>query len=150
MRLKDQSRICKHIRMAAAATTNPSDLYQILFHFPIICHHSHRNSLFSSKILGFFFSSFSWKAQREEDREGWLLFWCPYVFPHSLSLSPAFPLWSTGVIITLSVEDLTTGQLGHRLGEAPISMRVCYFFPQFIALPFILPDSPTDIRGLLE
>lgn len=54
------------------------------------------------------------------------------------------------MIITLSVEDLTTGQLGHRLGEAPISMRVCYFFPHFIALPFILPDSPTDIRGLLE
>lgn len=66
------------------------------------------------------------------------------------SLSLPFPPWGSGVIITLSVEDLTTGQLGHRLGEAPISMRVCYFFPQFIALPFILPGSPTDIRGLLE
>lgn len=68
----------------------------------------------------------------------------------SPNLSLPLPLWCSGVIITLSVEDLTTGQLGHRLGEAPISMRVCYFFPQFIALPFILPDSPTDIRGLLE
>lgn len=151
IRLKDKSSICKHIRMTSTATTNPSDLYQILFHFPIICHHRHRNSLFSAKIsLFFFFSSFSSKAQREEDRQGWLLFWYPYVFPHSLSLSPAFPLWCSGVIITLSVEDLTTGQLGHRLGEAPISMLVCYFFPQFIASPFILPDSPTDIRGLLE
>lgn len=76
-----------------------------------------------------------------------------FCFGNSVSsptLSLSFPLWGSGVIITLSVEDLTTGQLGHRLREAPISMRVCYFFPQFIALPFILPDSPTDIRGLLE
>lgn len=54
MRLKDQSWICKHIRMAAVATTSLSDLDQILFHFPVICHHSHRNSLFSTKILFFF------------------------------------------------------------------------------------------------
>lgn len=67
IRLKDKSSICKHIRMTSTATTNPSDLYQILFHFPIICHHSHRNSLFSAKISLFFFS-FLLSARRHKER----------------------------------------------------------------------------------
>lgn len=58
MRLKEQSRICKHIRTAAAPTSSPSDLDQIFFHFPVICHHSRRNSLYSTKILVFFWFLF--------------------------------------------------------------------------------------------
>lgn len=77
--------------MAATAAINPCDLFQILFHFPISPHHSPYNSLSLHQDFSVFFP-FRLKAQREQDGEGWLLFWYLCVFPHSFSFS-SFPLW---------------------------------------------------------
>lgn len=99
IRLKDKSSICKHIRMTSTATTNPSDLYQILFHFPIICHHSHRNSLFSAKISPLFFLSlffFQLEGTKRGGQTGVAFVLVPLRLPPlplSFSCLPSVVLW---------------------------------------------------------
>lgn len=96
MRLKDQSRICEHIRMAAAATTIPSDLYQILFHFHVICHHSRHNSLFSTKSLVFFFSFFQLEGTKRRGQRGVAFVLVPLRLPPlplSFSCLPSVEHW---------------------------------------------------------
>lgn len=84
----------KHIRLTTTATINTCDPFQNLFHFPISHHHSPCNSLSWRRDFSLFFPLRS-EAQREQDREGWLLFWYLCVFPHSLSFSslPSVGLW---------------------------------------------------------
>lgn len=95
IRLKDKSSICKHIRMTSTATTNPSDLDQILFHFPITCHHSHRNSLFSTKIppTPFFFQL---EGTKRRGQTGVAFVLVPLRLPPlplSFSCLPSVALW---------------------------------------------------------
>lgn len=95
MRLKEQSRICKHIRMAAAATSSPSDLYQILFHFSVICHHSRRNSFFSTKILVFCFLLSARRHKEKRTERGGFCFGalCLPPLPLSFSCLPSVEHW---------------------------------------------------------
>lgn len=81
--------------MTSAATTNPSDLYQILFHFPIICHHSHSNSLFSAKI---FFPPFFFQLEgtKRRGQTGVAFVLVPLRLPPlplSFSCLPSVALW---------------------------------------------------------
>lgn len=138
--------ICKHIRMTATATINPCDLFQILFCLPISHHHSPYNSLSLHQDFAVFYAPQTESTKRAGQR-GVAFVLVPLCLPPLFSLSLLVPLQGSGVIITLSVEDLTMDQLGHCLGEAPISMRVCYFSPSLLPCLLFCQAVPLTSGG---
>lgn len=100
--------------------------------------------------LFIFFFPFINESERTE-KTGVVLVLVPlHTYTHTLTHTLILRLWLCCDYYTFS-GGFNHGPVGPSPQGGPhFNVYVCYFPPQFIALSFILPGSPTDIRGLLE